>query len=636
MNENQNSAPSRGPRRLAPSKGKLAALIVGIVAAALLAGYLILCAVAGGAAFWPHSYVLGVDVSGLTAQEAADKVTLEAPAQWKGKAVSLVEAKSGATASLDAEGLVEFSDLEAQLAQMGPSGSFFTKGARYLASVFSASNGWNLVADVDFTDDGKTRFERAISSLTEQAGAKENGTTYEVQGENLVFTKGVTGVGIDAEAARKGVLLALSGTGPADVELALTETPPPEPDFEHIHTAVYTAPANATLDKSTKEIVPAVVGMDFDVTAAKAALDAVGEGATCSVPLTLTQPEISTAQLKADLYRDVLGSATTVFKGTDDRRKNIKNAASFINGSILLPGEVFSYNAHCEPYTTSNGYGKASAYVDGASVDTTAGGICQLSSTSYWATLRANLEIVERRNHSYFSDYIAAGLDATVFGGGQDYKFKNNTDYPVKVEAYMNGNNVTVNLYGTNVTGIHGEPYSANKTITNYATTVYKPKADVPRGTTQKDKTNYAYNGGTAEAYLKILDANDNVLETKFLHKDTYSKRDAVVFYNPEDGSPDDPNRPAAATPTPSAAPTASQAPATGAPSQASATGTPASQAPATQAPTSQAPATQAPATQAPASQAPATQPTPAPATPAPAAPSASIDPDEPVPPPGA
>jgi len=248
------------------------------------------------------------------------------------------------------------------------------------------------------------------------------------------------------------------------------------------------------------------------------------------------EASITADALQEMLFRDTLSSAETKFTGTADRLKSIKNAAGFINDMILLPGEEFSYNSVCEPYTEANGYGKAGAYVNGATVDTVAGRICQFSSTLYWATLRANLEVTERHNHAYYPTYIAGGLDATVYGGGDDYRFVNNTEYPIKLETYVDDpKNVHVKIYGTNTTGIRGEPYATNKVITKYAKTVYEANSSVPRGTLKRDPTRTAYNGVSIEAYQQLIDADGNIISTELLHKDNYRVRNAVIFYNPAD-----------------------------------------------------------------------------------------------------
>lgn len=566
-------------RRAAPRAGKKTGLIVAGAAAGVLAAvYLGLCAFAAGETLWPHTDVMGVDLSGLTAAQAEEKLSAALPAQLAGRQVTLYEPGSGQRVALDTDGLVQAADLVGDVdtaARADRVGAhFLTLGGRYLARVLSGG-GVSVAPSLTFTSAGEARIKEALEELSQKLGIQGNETTYEVTDTALLFHKGVTGTEVDGEAVRQGVGFALCGTGPETVEVKLIQAPPAEPDFDAIHEAVSAQVADAYLDRESRQIVPAVTGVDFDVEAARLALEQTADGQTCRVALTLTEPKIGTTAFRASLFRDTLGSAVTKFSGTSARKDNIALAASFIHGYILFPGEEFSYNALCGPYETTKGYGKAGAYVNGKTVDTTAGGICQLSSTLYWATLKSNLEVTERHCHRYEPSYLPSGMDATVYGSSLDYRFQNNTEYPLKVEAYVDSKNyVHVTLLGTNGSGIHAEPYNNNRTVTQYAQTVYEPSAEIPQGTTQKDPERTAYNAVTVEVYQKLVDASGNTVDTVFLHKDSYKMRNAVILYNPADQAlwGIDPatglKTLAPVTPTPEATPTSTPAP--------SATGTPA------------------------------------------------------------
>lgn len=529
-------------KRVAPGAGKKTGfLVAGIAVGVLAAAYLGLCVFANGDKLWPNTYMLGIDLSGLTSSQAESRLSVSLPGKLAEKRVELYEPGSGQRVELDTNGLMEAADLAGDVSTAARTdrwgANFLTLGGRYLSRVISREN-VKVSPTLTFTDSGEKRMVQALEEFSRELGIERNETTYEVTDTAILFKKGVTGMEVDGEAARSGVGFALCGTGPETVEISLIQAPPAEPDFDAIHKEVSAQVADAYLDEQSGKIVPSVTGVDFDITAAKEALAQTAEGKPCRVELTLTEPKTTTERLHAVLFRDTLGSAVTKFSGTAARKDNIKLAASFINGHIVFPGKEFSYNALCGPYETSKGYGKAGAYVNGKTVDTTAGGICQLSSTLHWATLKGNLEVTERHCHRYEPGYIPGGLDATVYGSSLDYRFKNTTEYPVKVEAYVDGKNyVHVVLYGTNTTGIHGEPYSTNRTVTEYAKTLYEPNGDIPRGTTQKDPERTAYNAVTVEAYQKLVDANGNTVSTTFLHKDSYKLRNAVVFYHPADAA---------------------------------------------------------------------------------------------------
>ena len=121
-----------------------------------------------------------------------------------------------------------------------------------------------------------------------------------------------------------------------------------------------------------------------------------------------------------------------------NRSKNLAIAAGKIDGLVLMPGDEFSFNQVVGKRTIEEGYKDAKIYQNGQVVDGLAGGICQISSTLYNAAVKANLEITERRNHSFTTSYIRAGQDATVVYGVADLKFKNTRTYPIKISASVN------------------------------------------------------------------------------------------------------------------------------------------------------------------------------------------------------
>ena len=182
-----------------------------------------------------------------------------------------------------------------------------------------------------------------------------------------------------------------------------------------------------------------------------------------------------------------------------------------------------------------------SAYVNGLSKDTVAGGICQASSTLYWVSLMANLETVERYAHRYEPSYVKGGLDATVYGdysdeGSLDFRFKNNTEYPIKIEASVDSKNyIHVTIRGTDVTGIHGQPYSTNRVVTQPFETIYQADASVPQGTTKKDEERTGYNGVTIDTYQKLVDADGKVVSDQLLYQTKYKVRNEVILFNPAD-----------------------------------------------------------------------------------------------------
>ena len=146
----------------------------------------------------------------------------------------------------------------------------------------------------------------------------------------------------------------------------------------------------------------------------------------------------------------ILGYFETVcFSGQEQpRRRNITRAAERINNSMLYPGEIFSAGAVIAAHLPDSGYESAVVLVRGEPVQDIGGGVCQVVTTLYNAVLRAELEVIQRHNHSARVSYAEPGFDATVAGTYLDLKFKNNTNYPLLITSRVHGERLYVRIYG--------------------------------------------------------------------------------------------------------------------------------------------------------------------------------------------
>lgn len=169
------------------------------------------------------------------------------------------------------------------------------------------------------------------------------------------------------------------------------------------------------------------------------------------------QVEIVANTLKPKRNADKLSNATQLISSfstslagsSTGRRNNVELALKFCNGLKLEPGEVFSFNDVVGPSTAEAGFMKAPVIAaDKSMVDALGGGICQSSTTLYNAALMADLEIVERYHHSFPVSYVPKGLDASIYYGSADLKFKNNKDTPIFIKTYSKGDRVYVEIYG--------------------------------------------------------------------------------------------------------------------------------------------------------------------------------------------
>ena len=197
-------------------------------------------------------------------------------------------------------------------------------------------------------------------------------------------------------------------------------------------------------------VIAEIYGRYCDRADIEAIIDKINipNGEKLSIPYQTVVPKLFAADLSAKLFNSTLGSYSTSYYAGGNRGKNVARAAELINGKILAPGEVFSFNDTVGDRTTENGFYSAPEYSAGQSVVGIGGGTCQVSTTLYSAVLYADLGISSRTEHMMKVGYAPAGQDATVAYGSIDFKFKNTTDYPVKIVATTGGGKVTVSILG--------------------------------------------------------------------------------------------------------------------------------------------------------------------------------------------
>ncbi|GAB6168012.1 VanW family protein [Clostridium carnis] len=195
-----------------------------------------------------------------------------------------------------------------------------------------------------------------------------------------------------------------------------------------------------------------------------------------AVQLTFDLQE-SPAKIKAsDLQKingKISGYSSNYRDGGDGRVTNMRIAAETVNGTVLMPGEEFSYNALIGDTTPDKGYQKANTYVGNKIVPDYGGGICQVSTTLYRAIMRANIRSTERLNHSLTVSYSEPGLDATVAYGVVDYKFVNTYDFPIYIQGYVSGGTVGFSIYG-NQHAMGGKTYE----LVNEVHEKYNPQVE--------------------------------------------------------------------------------------------------------------------------------------------------------------
>lgn len=188
------------------------------------------------------------------------------------------------------------------------------------------------------------------------------------------------------------------------------------------------------------------------------------EDLTIVAPIEEIVADVTGEQLKT-IDSNVGSYSTSYTTSSWARSTNIELATKSINGTVLMPGEVFSFNDTVGKRTAARGYQVAHVIVNGEYVDGIGGGICQVSTTLYNAVLLSGLEIVERTHHTYPSSYVPIGRDATVSYGSLDIKIKNNQEYPIYINAYASKKKLYFTIYANS---------ELNKTKEVVSNSVYK------------------------------------------------------------------------------------------------------------------------------------------------------------------
>ncbi len=440
--------------------------------------------------------IQGFDVSGMSKSDAKyqlDNYTTE-------KLPEEITVKHG-----DFETTISLSQIEASIDtktasenafKIGREGNPFQNNYQVLKTLFNNVN-IPLTASVNI--------EQLTKNLQEISAQLPDGvvqSSYFQEDNNLIVTPGKAGFVIDTEATIEAIKNSISSFSCIDtpVELIVKEEQPEAIDVEKIHNEIYKEPVNAYYTTNPFTVYPSENGLDFKISVEEAKnLIASEVKEEYTIPLKTLYPSVTTSMIGTEAFPDQLSSFSTKYYTRDtDRTTNLRLAANKVNGTVLMPGETFSYNKVVGRRTYAAGFKDAAVYENGQVVDGIGGGICQISSTIYNAAIYANLDIVQRDNHQFVPSYVTASRDATVVYGAIDFQFRNNRKYPIKIMCSVSGGVATVRIFGLK----QDDDYDVE--ISSYIT------GQTPTAT-------------YSEAY-KILKKNGKVVNKVLLSKDTYKR----------------------------------------------------------------------------------------------------------------
>ena len=530
-----------GGKRIAPaekscSAGKTAGLVVGIVLGVLVLGYGAACAAAQmvyGHAALPNTTVLGLDVSGMSAQEAEQLWQEKGAAALESTAIDLT--RDGQTV-----GSVTLAELGVTVKPL-----YISRAAGCDSAsdhpLTVVESGWKLLRsylrptdvtpqlDVDgakLTDTCETLADTLDCTLVDGSYRLENG-------QGLYITKPRDGEKLDGGALRTLLEQRLAARDLSPAECVYRERQAAALDVQALHDELEGKTVSAVCDKATGRPTQSHVGVTFDVAAVQSQLDAAAPGAEFLADAEVQFPAVTTEELETAMFRDVLGTSTTKCAGPWGRHQNIRLAAKAINGNIYNPGEEFWYNAAVGQRTEARGFQPAAAYSGGRTVTSIGGGICQVSSTLYYATLLSDLKIVLRYAHMFDPGYMpVTGCDATVSWGGPDFAFRNDTDYPIKIVTSYNDdtNELTVTIMGTRVNDNYVVMTNQFLSYSEFKV-VYKEDESVSPGDQVVDQ--YGHNGYEVRTYRNVYDGDGKLLRSTVEATSDYDRGDKIILVAP-------------------------------------------------------------------------------------------------------
>lgn len=488
--------------------------------------------------------VAGVNLGGLTPQQAAAE--LHKVTDWTYTSEDMVIEMPGGTLKLSPKDTGVHLDVDAAVQAAYDYGRVGTREernaarAKSLVSVHHIALLPYLNLDTDYIRQTLDSFGKAFNSEFMESSVNFEGEKPSLAGElfdenapcqTLLLNPGKPGRSMDIDKLYNQVLDAYSfNTFLVKAEESAPAKLPQPLDLDALFEEYCSAPVDAAMDMETFEVTAETYGYSFDLEKAKKLLEEAAPGAVIGIPMEYVVPEITAEKLQELLFRDVLGSYETEHTNDANRNNNLELACKALHNYVLNPGDIFDYNKVLGERTEEAGYKPAGAYNGGQTVAELGGGICQVSSTLYYCTLVADLEIVTRRPHSFVSSYMPMGMDATVSWGGPDFRFKNNTNYPIRIEAEVSGGYVRIKLLGTDEKDYY---IKMEYEVIDHVSpdTIYEEyEPNNSKGYKDGQVIQHPYTGYSVKTYkCKYDKETDELISRDYDTYSTYQKRDKIV-----------------------------------------------------------------------------------------------------------
>lgn len=441
-------------------------------------------------------HIKGIDVSGLSASDA--KYQLDN--YLKDKLPEEITVKHD-----DFETTISLSQMDIAFdtksatnsaLKIGREGNVFENNWQVLSMMFGTVN---IEPNITFN---KQLLTKNLEDISTQLPDTVVQSSYYIEGNELIITSGKEGNVIDVNASIETIKNSISSFSSltTPIELSVKTKKPDKINVEQIYNEVRKDPIDAYYTKDPFEIHPSENGVDFKISLEDAQnMISSEQKEEYTIPLNIIRPNITTNMIGTEAFPDLLSTFSTNYAASNrNRTTNLILAANKINGTVLMPGETFSYNKVVGARTIAAGYKEAPIYVQGRVEDGLGGGICQITSTLYNAVVYANLEVTQRTNHQFVPSYVTASRDATVVYGAIDFQFKNNRNYPIKLVCSVSGGIANFRIFGMK-------------------------QEDDPEVQISSYETGRTPTAIYSEAY-KILKRDGQIIDRQLLSKDTYKR----------------------------------------------------------------------------------------------------------------
>lgn len=447
---------------------------------------------------FPNTYVSGQLVSNMTDNELAEFITTTYSADKLGNETLTLVCKDKNTKLEIDELNIDFNHAAyaEKVMKSGKEGNPLLRGVDFILRFFDR---------VDVTPVISYNTEvlaKAFDDATADYEIDPVGYTFNIEKDSVTIHASIDGIKADRNKATADFESQIANMKIDTIILDPVPVSPEPLNFDEFYEWLTSDAQDAYYEKIDGKVIvhPSKAKCEVDSSVVKeaiASLKTSGEN-KITIPVKTTEPQNTTEKFSELLYKDTLGTYSTNFGSSSyARANNVRLATGRINGTELMPGEEISYDKTILPRTAANGYMPAGVYVGNKSDVGMGGGICQPSSTLYAAALYANLEIVERHNHSLPVSYLPSGMDATIAEGYLDLRIKNNTNYPVKIVSSAEGGVCTFSIYGYNEKDVSvdiersysGGAYHVTRVIKENGTEVNREKmSSSVYGTPEKDE----------------------------------------------------------------------------------------------------------------------------------------------------